>query len=338
MVLFADSDVKENAEPHAENIEIEVAPLNSRSSAALQVTNLKSVNCTGLSEQIPAGGACSDIGAVGEVWRTDHLEVFIGNDVQSRSDDIVSTAGHYKGCAASKLDCQVLECCRDHKITGFHRDRLTVRIDLIQVKLDGFLEAVCGKSRGRAGEQVFVCGGEQGFTIALSGVCQKATEKQLVHQTCSAVTHCHRNFEERAQIVVDNHFSGQAELFGEGVDLVLCGFFDESAFLDLTVCGHREKVSHVGQAETVCFLKVVQVTGGTEFGGYNRLGFIRLEQFLISNIAQNTRQRNSAESRLDRLLSKRRGTSIPSRRRHSPIRARMLMSRSSQAVSTAFSP
>ena len=55
MILLTNTDIEEDAEPDAENIEIEVAALDGRRTLALEVADFKGIDRTGLPEEIPRG-------------------------------------------------------------------------------------------------------------------------------------------------------------------------------------------------------------------------------------------------------------------------------------------
>ena len=55
MILLADSDVEVHAEPHAEDVEAQVAALHRRCALALEVADLERIDRPRLPEEVPRG-------------------------------------------------------------------------------------------------------------------------------------------------------------------------------------------------------------------------------------------------------------------------------------------
>ena len=145
---------------------------------------------------------------------------------------------------------------------------------------------------------------EQSLTIILGGVLKQTGEKELIDQSCRSVTHGNRNFHKGVQIIVDDHFSGQAEFFAVSFQTVGRSFFQQTAVLDFTVSGNREQITDIRQAESFRFFEIIEIPGGTEFGSDDRLGFVALQQFFVCHIGKNTRQGNRTESSTDSFIIK----------------------------------
>ena len=198
----------------------------------------------------------------------------------------------------------MFQCSRNKQIPGFNGNRLPVRIHLIQIELNRFFERVGRQCTGCTGQNVAVAVMEQSLTIILGGVLKQTGEKELIDQSCRSVTHGNRNFHKGVQIIIDDHFSGQAELFTVSFQTVGSGFFQQAAVLDFAICCNREQVTDIRQAETLGFFEIIEISGGTEFGSDHRLRFIALQQFFVCHIGKNTRQRNRTESSTDGFIVK----------------------------------
>ena len=114
-------------------------------------------------------------------------------------------------------------------------------------------------------------GAEQRLAVELSRVFQESREEELIDQTSRTIAHRRRHFHEGPQIIVDDHFSGQAELLAIGFDLIFRGFFGHAAVLDLAVSADRKQVADIRQSEAVVLLEIVEVPGRTQFGRESRV-------------------------------------------------------------------
>ena len=192
----------------------------------------------------------------------------------------------------------------NQQITRLNADRLSVGVHLIKEQLDRLFETVGGERGRRSSHQILVTGMEQRTAVLLNRVLQKSAEEQLIDEPRRAVAHRHGDFHERAEVIVDDHLARQTEFLAVGVELVLGGFFNQPAVLDLAVRRNRQQIADVRQTEAVVFLEIVQIAGGTEFRCNYGLGFITLKQLFIRHIRENPRQRHTGESGADRFVVK----------------------------------
>ena len=145
-------------------------------------------------------------------------------------------------------------------------------------------------------------GAEERLAVWLRRVLQQPGEEELVDEPCGAVAHGGGDAHEAAQIVVDNHFPGQAELLAVGVDLVLRRLLGDAALLDFSVRGDGEQVADVGQAEPLALLEVGEVAARAEALGDDGLGAVAVEQLLVRNVRQDAGQAHGRERGADGLV------------------------------------
>ena len=135
MLLFPDTEVEVDAEPHAERVEVGLAALDGRGAFPAEETDLERISLSRVAEQIPCRGGVALIRGVREVRGAHDLQVLIREDVQSRTNNIVGTAGSDERRAAGELDGEVLERSRDEQELGLDADRLAIGIDLVEEEL-----------------------------------------------------------------------------------------------------------------------------------------------------------------------------------------------------------
>ena len=198
----------------------------------------------------------------------------------------------------------MFQCSRYKQELGFNGNRLTVCIHLVKVELNRFFEGVGRQCTGSSGQDIAVTVVEQCLAVTLGRILKQTGEKELVNQSCRSVTHGNRNFHKGVQIIIDNHFSGQAELFTVSFQTVGSGFFQQTAVLDFAICCNREQVTDIRQAETLGFFEIIEISGRTEFGGDDRLSFVTLKQLFVCHIGKNARKRNGTESGADSFVVK----------------------------------
>ena len=198
----------------------------------------------------------------------------------------------------------MFQCSRYKQELGFNGNRLTVCIHLVKVELNRFFEGVGRQCTGSSGQDIAVTVVEQCLAVTLGRILKQTGEKELVNQSCRSVTHGNRNFHKGVQIIIDNHFSGQAELFTVSFQTVGSGFFQQTAVLDFAIGRDREQITDIGQTEAFGLFEIVEISGGAEFGGDDRLGFVTLKQLFVCHIGKNARKRNGTESGTDSLIVK----------------------------------
>ena len=310
VVLLAAADVEIHAEPDSQRVEVGVAALDRRGALALEVADFERVHDARLAEEVPRGFGEARVLRIGQVGRGDDLEVLVRQDVHGGADDVVGAAGHDEGGAARQLERLVLERRRHEQELGLDADRLSVGVDLVEVRLDGLLERVGAERGRRPGKQVLVLAAEERAAVGLHGVGEKTPEEELVDQPGRAVAHRHRDLQERPEVVVDDHLAGEAELLGVGVDLVPRRLFLQASFLDLAVRGDGFEIAHVGETEAVALLEVVQVALRAELRREDRLGLVGLKELLVGDVAEDARQGHGRKGRLDGLVVHRAGDGL----------------------------
>ena len=311
MILLADADVEEHAEPDAEDVEVQVAALDGRGALALEVADLEGVHDARLAEEVPRRLGGAGVLRVREVRARDDLEVLVGEDVDRRTHHVVRAAGHDEGRALRQLRSEELERGRHEQDARLDVDRLAVRVHLVGEELDRLLERIRREGRVRARKEVLVVAAEERLAVHARRVLQETLEEELVHETGGAVAHRRRHLEERAEIVVDDHLAREAELLRVGLELVLRRLLGECAVLDLAVRADGLQVADVGEAEAVVLLEVREVARRAELRGDDGLRLIRLHELLVRDVREDAGERDGREGRLDRLVVERAGDAHP---------------------------
>ena len=109
-----------------------------------------------------------------------HLNVFIRKHIQCRSDRVVST-GHDERCSLRQFHGKVFERGWNNQISRFNRNRLSVRIHLIEEELDCLIETFGGECGTCSVQHIPVSAVEQSLAVRLNRICQQPAEKkQLV--------------------------------------------------------------------------------------------------------------------------------------------------------------
>ena len=145
-------------------------------------------------------------------------------------------------------------------------------------------------------------GAEKIVAVALRGIGEQTLEEKLIDEAGGSRSHCGRVLHERAEVIVDDHLTGQAESLCVGFEFVPGLFFGQTAVLDFTVRAERQKVADVRHAETLGFLEVVEVAGGAEAGGDDGLRGKRLEQLLVGSVREDAGERDGRERSADAVI------------------------------------
>ena len=311
MILLADADVEEHAEPDAEDVEVQVAALDGRGALALEVADLEGVHDARLAEEVPRRLRGTRVLRVREVRARDDLQVLVGEDVDRRTHHVVRAAGHDERRALRQLRRKELERGRHEQDARLNVDRLAVRVHLVGEELDRLLERVRREGGVRAREEVLVVAAEERLAVHARRVLQETLEEELVHKAGCAIAHRRRHLEERAEIVVDDHLAREAELLRVGLELVLRRLLGKCPVLDLAVRADGLQVADVGEAEAVVLLEVREVARRAELGGDDGLRLIRLHELLVRDVREDAGERDGRERRLDRLVVERAGDAHP---------------------------
>ena len=89
MILLSDTEVEIHSEPETEGIEVGFATFHGGGAFAFKEADFPGVDGLGITEQVPGSLTVAFIGTVAEVRTGNNLKVFIGKDVQCRTDSVV---------------------------------------------------------------------------------------------------------------------------------------------------------------------------------------------------------------------------------------------------------